>query len=667
MKKRLLKALLAASMVVGMAGCGSKESSSTDETADYATEGTFTYNSYVGTSSVQTLSNAEWEYNSEYAIMTLTQRGLYAIIYSDNDQGYEIIPEMASDMAKDVTEEYAGQYNIPEGETEGYAWEFPLREDACWEDGTPITANDYIESMKDLLDIDMQCYRASTYSYGTYAIANAYDYYYEGADLTFDDLGIFAKDDYTLVYILENPQSSEYMLYSGFTAGWLLNQDLYEGNKVETGGVVKSTYGTSVDTYMSYGPYKLTDWQDGKIITLEKNENWYGYSDEAFEGQYQTDVINYQIVDDHSTALLLFQQGNLDEVTLAAADMEQYGTSDYVMYTPESYTYKLSFNTEFDTLKSRETSGVNKTIITYKDFRKAFSLALDRADFVQSIVPTCEVEFGLYNDCYVYDPDEGLVYRDEAVAQQALCNVYDADSVSELTGYNVEEASELLESAYQQCLADGNISETDKVVLQFNTSNASETITNAVNFFNDAINAAAVGTSLEGRITVEVKEVDDAYYAMSVGAADIAYSAWGGDDFDPYDLLQCYCDEELYNDGEHGFDNTQEFTAEIDGEEYTMSFYDWYSELNAGMWVTADTSTKLQVLAAVEEHLLEEYNTLPIYALTEATLSSQKIDYITYEYNPMCESYGGLRFMKYFYNDEDWAAYCKENGNQLTY
>lgn len=43
-------------------------------------------------------------------------------------------------------------------------------------------------------------------------------------------------------------------------------------------GVYTNSYGTSADTTISYGPYKMVSFQQDKEIVYEKNPNWYGYA-----------------------------------------------------------------------------------------------------------------------------------------------------------------------------------------------------------------------------------------------------------------------------------------------------------------------------------------------------------------------------------------------------
>lgn len=61
-------------------------------------------------------------------------------------------PIMAQALPEDVTADYAGTYGIPTGAQSGYAYRINLRSDACWEDGTAITADDYRFSILKLLE-----------------------------------------------------------------------------------------------------------------------------------------------------------------------------------------------------------------------------------------------------------------------------------------------------------------------------------------------------------------------------------------------------------------------------------------------------------------------------------------------------------------------------------
>lgn len=791
MKKKFISILLTACMAVTLfTGCGKNadESSSAaggaaaaQEGNDDGQEGTYTYQGTY--SAVSTWNPTDWQISTEYELVGYTMTPFYGFWMNEAKDGYDIVCELAAEFPVDLTSEYAGNetYGVPADATEGYAWQIKMREDATWEDGTPITADDVEYSLQQFLNPEMKNYRASLFYVGGTGLANAEGYYNSdkagGAKLTlatelgiamsdlsagedgqyadadgnkayfgwsaiidnewmggyaltdyadymtedtynslealanedgyipmtdesiallhsftgseswgneseedlinyafredgileatpWEDVGYVRDDDYTFTVILKNP-STLFNLESNIANLVLLNKELYEANKQETGGLIKSSYGTAVDRYSSYGPYKITGYQEAKEVRLSKNENWFGYSDGNHEGQYQTTNITLQQIDEHTTQLSLFLQGKLDAVTLISNDMEKYGTSDYVYFTPESYTYYLAFNTDFDMLKSRETEGVNKTIITYLDFRKAVSYSIDRTDYVKSCTASDNPAYGLLNDVYICDPDTGLAYRDCEYAQDTLREVYGVDDISNLTGYNKEEASKLLQSAYDQCYADGNISDADIVEIDYHSYGSESGYQKRIDYVQDALLAAAEGTSLEGRIKVNLVEDQDLYNTMRAGQDDMILGAWGGADLDPYNMMICYTDPSYIY--EYGFDPYQNLTISVQGKDITMSYYDWYNELYGGEYAVAELDVRNEILAGMEKGLLLNYHMIPVNSTCAASLYSQRVIPGSEEYINSIVQRGGIQFMTYSMNDAEWADYCAQQNNNLSY
>jgi len=62
----------------------------------------------------------------------------------------------------------------------GYAWKITLRDDLKWDDGTPITAADFVYSMQAQLDPDFMNFRANTY-YDTLMIKKSREYFFQNA------------------------------------------------------------------------------------------------------------------------------------------------------------------------------------------------------------------------------------------------------------------------------------------------------------------------------------------------------------------------------------------------------------------------------------------------------------------------------------------------------
>jgi hypothetical protein len=109
----------------------------------------------------------------------------------------------------------------------------------------------------------------------------------------------------------------------------------------------------------------------------------------------------------------------------------------------------------------------------------------------------------------------------------------------------------------------------------------------------------------------------------------------------------------------------------------TMSLKNWSDALNGATVTvdgveynfgeaTADVETRLDILAAIEGKVLESYNYLPMLLDGSMALLSQQVYYVVEEYNPVLGR-GGIQYMKYNYDDAEWAAYVAEQGGELKY
>lgn len=75
--------------------------------------------------------------------------------------------------------------------------------------------------------------------------------------LSFDTVGLYESGEYQITIVLSKALSGFQLLYS-LTSTWLVEPELYDASLRESNGVWTSTYNTSVDTTLSYGPYKMT-------------------------------------------------------------------------------------------------------------------------------------------------------------------------------------------------------------------------------------------------------------------------------------------------------------------------------------------------------------------------------------------------------------------------
>jgi len=502
------------------------------------------------------------------------------------------------------------------------------------------------------------------------------------ANYSWDNVGILKTGEYEIVLITTAPtEMPNYYVPYNLSSTYLVKEDLYESLKNPDDPKV-NTYGTSLETTASYGPYMMTYFELDKKYVLSRNENWYGYKDGKHLGQYQTDVIDVQLIAQQATALLAFLNGEIDNVSLVAADMTKYGASDYIRYTPQSYTTKLTFNSDETSLASRE--GKNAIVLSNLNFRKAFSLAIDRTTFAQSYTAAGSAGYGMLNYMYVYDPFTGASYRNSDGAKAAIVDLYgltygedgDFEDVDEaydaVTGYDLEAAHEAMQLAYDELTAEG-VYDGGNVTLVLSVYSSDDTYIQMFNYLNSALQAAAEGTDFEGKVALEMKVDADYYDSMYSGNADIIFSTWGGAAYSPFTLLyECYCDAGINdepNQMEYGFDSNKVMVAlKINGHQFVESLQRWAlwmdaqdititstdGELTLDAFGNYDAESRCAIFAKMEYVYLANYVNTPMYYRNVGSLISQKGDYAVQEYVDLI-GFGGIQFYTYNYSDAEWA------------
>ena len=162
--------MLSCVMLPVLSACTKKasEEDSLHTYREYISKFPATWNTHNGTTDAD-------EYIQGY-----TEMGLYDLTLSEDRSTYAFVDEMATGDPVDVTSSLSGKYGIAAGES-GKAWEITLNPDATFENGTKITAEDYVWSMERVLSPDMKNSAASKYITGDYEIYNAKNYYSYGS------------------------------------------------------------------------------------------------------------------------------------------------------------------------------------------------------------------------------------------------------------------------------------------------------------------------------------------------------------------------------------------------------------------------------------------------------------------------------------------------------
>ena len=151
-----------------------------------------------------------YQTNDDSDIVDRISAGFYTFDYNEDETGYQVVPQMATQEPIDVTAQYIGQYGLTE-EAKNQAYIIKLRNDLKWDDGSKITAYDFAESAKRLLNPVAQNYRADNLYSGNMVIYNAKNYLYQGQSVKLEN----ATNDYYTMADLTVGANGQYVTPAG--------------------------------------------------------------------------------------------------------------------------------------------------------------------------------------------------------------------------------------------------------------------------------------------------------------------------------------------------------------------------------------------------------------------------------------------------------------------
>lgn len=241
---------------------------------------------------------------------------------------------------------------------------FKIREGVMFHDGEPLTAKDAEFTIKAIMDPDNGSENASNFE---------------------DVVRVEATDDYTLELELSAPNVA---MTDYLTIG-ILPEHLLAGKDLTTDSYNQNPVGA--------GPYKLTEWNHGQAIILEKFDDFY-------LGSPKIDKVIFKIVEDTDARALQLESGELDFAQITPKAMEKFqGNGDYTVYEMKTSDYRgILYNFNAKLFKEN------------RELPAALSYAIDREAIIKSVllghgeVAYSPLQMGDYNNSgiekYDYDP-----------------------------------------------------------------------------------------------------------------------------------------------------------------------------------------------------------------------------------------------------------------------
>ncbi|SHJ59941.1 peptide ABC transporter substrate-binding protein [Hespellia stercorisuis] len=330
MKKRVLSILMAGALALALTACGGGGSDSKNaESGEKDSEQYINTYLYAEPTTMDPSLRSD-QYSSEILISTM--EGLIRMEQRDGE--YEAEP---------------GDAESWETSEDGKVWTFHLGEDRKWSDGEPVTADQYVYSLRRSADPATGCPN----SYFVTPILN-YDAVSTG-EMAPDQLGVKAVDEHTLEITLTNPMPS-FLESTDASVFYPQREDIVK----EYG----DQYGADAEKFVYNGPFTISEWVHNSSMKLVKNEQYWDSDNVDLE------TVNYQIMADASTIANAYDSGQIDTIDISSEEeLQKYEADDSNKYT------KISGGSiVFQFYNTTDKTFSNQNI------RKAFTLAIDQED-----------------------------------------------------------------------------------------------------------------------------------------------------------------------------------------------------------------------------------------------------------------------------------------------
>lgn len=275
---------------------------------------------------------------------------------------------------------------------------FKLRKSA-WSDGQPVKAQDFEETWKSLLDPKFPAPNA----YQLYVIRGA-QAAKEGRAST-EQVGVYAKDDLTLVVELEQP-TPHFLDLTTMPCFYPVHNSFRKQ--------ANDSPSLEVSQIVTNGPFQLETWRRHNELTTVPNPYYWDHHN------VQLERIALVILD-NPTALQLFEKGELDWTgsplsTLSVDALPTLKQQNKLEITPAAGIYLFRVNTE-------------RPPFNHAKMRQSFALALNREDLVNDVLQGNQIPaMGLVPPSFVeshpffqdHDVTHARQLFQEALAEQGI-------------------------------------------------------------------------------------------------------------------------------------------------------------------------------------------------------------------------------------------------------
>lgn len=342
-------------------------------------------------------------------------------------------------------------------------WTIDIRTDMKYEDGTPITAHDYVYTYLAYIDPLLLNSRGSTFfptadRKNGYKIVNSRQYFLQEPNLdgvkgtvAKESVGFKALDNDTIQITFDEPvsQTSPIGLLSNM---YLINKTAFEKSLNESKD--KSSYGTILHPYVSYGPYIIKSWDNNAKIILNKNYDYVLRRDVNYKS------ISYQFTSGPDQNAELFEAGKLSALGLSGEYAQEYAEWPNNLATYGYAVGNLDINVSDSLDGKRQANPIMKDL----NFRNALLFGFDRQEFNNTVFAPNTASLAVWPiQGKQYNSDE-FWYSNTPEHSQVLQELGIND---ETAGYDAIKAKQYFDRAYAAWVAAGHGKQGDVIQIEY--------------------------------------------------------------------------------------------------------------------------------------------------------------------------------------------------------
>lgn len=545
MKMKKLAAFALASMLVvtSLTGCGgsndkgSNSKAKTEETGEAVPDEKQELT--LNNSDCKVLDVNDARNANEFVLLSHVHEGLFRV-FTDEDGNDQI------------TNAGCESYEVSE---DGLTYTFKIR-DQKWSDGEPVTAQQYVDSIKRLLNPE----NGFSYSFMAYDIENA-EAYYDG-QATADDIGVSAPDDKTLVIKLRAniPFFVKKLTNICFAP---VRLDVIE----KAGDQTK--YNSDYTLHVFSGPFVISEHTKGNEIVLEKNPKYWDAENVKLEKVHLKDI------PEDSTKSILIENQELDAVEANSEYVEKWkqmtesGQLENISKPSPSCNY-MCFN--------QHTGGLSGLMNNAK-CRKALSLAIDREEMNELVYSGVNV------------PAYGLIPAGMMVGDEEFRSLADEPLKADYEKYKDDDKGlqDMFKEGMKEAGVSKDISEVELTIISSGTTVQNQAVQEYFKQTWEERLGVKVNVNICSDSSLFVEERNNNRY-------DLVFMGWNGDYNDPMTFM------ELWNTGS-GY---AKFMGGYHNEDFDSMFDSLATE--------SDMEKRAETYVKMEENLVNEQAGMsPVY------------------------------------------------------